>query len=154
VYKGLDRRKQESDPVRCSALGRMDERKPSGMTAARQSHLAAGILVIILTLFVTPCLKADIYVYIDKDGVYHFTNVPTSERYKVYMRENAPMPFFSGNSREYRRCHFGSGPAARTGIFPLLKALIHVESSFNPQGRIEKGRHGIDADHAGDIAAA
>jgi soluble lytic murein transglycosylase-like protein len=112
------------------------------MTAARQSHLAAGILVIILTLFVTPCLKADIYVYIDKDGVYHFTNVPTSERYKVYMRENAPMPFFSGNSRAFDDVI--SEAARLHGLeFSLLKALIHVESSFNPRAVSKKGAMGL-----------
>jgi soluble lytic murein transglycosylase-like protein len=95
-----------------------------------------------LTLFVTPCLHADIYVYVDKQGVFHFTNVPTSDKYKIYMRETPPAPRASHNPREYDDVI--SEAARRHGLdFPLLKALIHVESYFNPRAVSRKGAMGL-----------
>jgi soluble lytic murein transglycosylase-like protein len=112
------------------------------MTAAWPSRLIAGTILIVLTFFVMPCLHADIYVYIDKEGVFHFTNVPTSEKYKVYMRESAPKPKFAANSKVYDDVI--SEAARQNGLdFPLLKALIHVESYFNPRAVSKKGAMGL-----------
>ena len=47
---------------------------------------------LILCAFTMVCLlmvpvQADIYMYIDSNGVIHFTNAPTTSDYKLYFRE-------------------------------------------------------------------
>lgn len=100
------------------------------------------LIVIGVTFIVTPAAHADIYLYVDSQGVLHFTNTPTSSKYKVYMSEKA----------KYRRAHYSiksyddviSEAAERNGISSsLLKAVIHVESYFNPKAISKKGALGL-----------
>lgn len=95
-----------------------------------------------LTIFVIPCAKADIYLYVDGQGVLHFTNTPTTSNYKVYMSEKP----------KYKKSHYNiasyddviAEAAKRNGISSsLLKALIHVESYFNPKAVSKKGAMGL-----------
>jgi len=49
-------------------------------------------------------LNADIFVYADKEGVLHFTNVPTScqsSNYKVYIKETPEKPLESYDENLY-----------------------------------------------------
>jgi soluble lytic murein transglycosylase len=97
-----------------------------------------------LTFFVRPCAQAEIYVFIDKQGVMHFTNVPTSDKYKLYMREPLPRPKPMAwvNIQSYDDVI--TEAARQHGLsFPLLKAVIHVESCFNPQAISKKGAMGL-----------
>ncbi|MBW2157703.1 MAG: hypothetical protein JRG87_13800, partial [Deltaproteobacteria bacterium] len=58
------------------------------MARIRIIYFLVGIYALISILFVAvPSLYADIYVYADSEGVLHFTNVPTSSNYKIYIRE-------------------------------------------------------------------
>ena len=95
-----------------------------------------------LTFFVTPAALADIYVYIDHEGTLHFTNTPTSSNYKVYLRETYSRP-----KSAYRGASYDdviSEAAKRHGLSSsLLKALIHVESYFNPKAVSKKGALGL-----------
>jgi soluble lytic murein transglycosylase-like protein len=99
-------------------------------------------VIIILTIFVISPAMADIYLFIDSQGVLHFTNTPTSNRYKVYMREplHRPEVFYTVESYD----DVISEAAKRNGISSsLLKALIHVESYFNPRAVSKKGAMGL-----------
>ena len=85
---------------------------------------------------------ADIYMYIDSKGVAHFTNTPTSSKYKVYMRERSSGAPSMYTSNKYDRII--SEASKRHGIaFPLLKAQIKVESDFNPRAVSKKGALGL-----------
>ncbi len=105
----------------------------------------AGCLLpvfIMLTFFVISPALADIYLFVDNEGVLHFTNTPTSSQYKVYMQEpifRPKVPFTAGNYDDVI-----SEAARRNGLSSsLLKALIHVESYFNPRAVSKKGAMGL-----------
>jgi soluble lytic murein transglycosylase-like protein len=94
-----------------------------------------------LTVFVTSSVSADIYVYKDRSGVLHFTNTPTSLKYASFMPESAK-PRVQTNKAGYDDVI--AEAARRNGIsFHLLKAMVHVESYFNPYAVSKKGALGL-----------
>jgi len=98
----------------------------------------------IMIAMATP-LYADIYVYADKEGVLHFTNVPTSSQssnYKVYIKETSNRPLESNITDLYD--HVISEASHTHGVsFSLLKALIKTESDFNPRAVSSAGARGL-----------
>jgi soluble lytic murein transglycosylase-like protein len=98
----------------------------------------------IMVAVATP-LYADIYVYADREGVLHFTNVPTSSQssnYKVYIKETPQKPLESYNEDLYD--HVISEASNTHGVsFSLLKALIKTESDFNPRAISSAGARGL-----------
>lgn len=95
-----------------------------------------------LSFFVMPSLHADIYVYRDSQGVLHFSNVPTSVKYTNYMSESGLDSVSAFQDASYDDL---IAEAARENnlSFHLLKALIHVESYFNPYAISKKGALGL-----------
>jgi len=110
-------------------------------------------LMLIVTFASVSPLYADIYVYIDKAGVRHFTNAPTSSEYKVYLKSrpsyfdsdfsySPPSSSYSYWSNEYD--HLITQASQLYDIpFPLVKAMIKVESNFNPRAVSNKGAQGL-----------
>jgi len=100
---------------------------------------------IYIMLAVATPLYADIYVYADREGVLHFTNVPTSSQssnYKVYIKETPKKPLESYNEDLYD--HVISEASNTHGVsFSLLKALIKTESDFNPRAISSAGARGL-----------
>lgn len=87
-------------------------------------------------------LYADIYVRVDGNGVLHFTNVPTTSNYKVYIKEKPKRSFKSFNTDVYD--HVISEASKKHGVsFSLLKALIKAESDFNPRAVSKAGAMGL-----------
>lgn len=102
--------------------------------------LAAVFMV--MTFFVISPLSADIYVYRDSKGVLHFTNVPTSLEYTSFMSESNLNSTIYAKSASYDDVI--AEAASKNNIsFHLLKALIHVESYFNPNAISKKGALGL-----------
>ena len=99
-----------------------------------------GILIVVLFLFVVvPVVQADIYLFIDSQGVLHFTNAPTSSQYTLYIKER-PKPAtvtkkYDGIIQEASNT-FGLS-------FSLLKAMIKVESNFDSRAISKKGALGL-----------
>jgi soluble lytic murein transglycosylase len=91
------------------------------------------------TVLVCVRVRADIYRIVDSEGVVHFTNVPTTPGYHIYMRE-APV------TREipviYER--YIEAAARKHGISSaLIKAVIKAESDFNPLAVSKSGACGL-----------
>ena len=89
-------------------------------------------------------LMADIFMYVDQNGVIHFTNVPTSSvtDYRVFIKESRQRGYFAGSSDKYD--HIIKEASHRHGVaFPLLKAIIKAESGFNPRAISKKGALGL-----------
>jgi len=84
-------------------------------------------------------VRADIYRIVDSEGVVHFTNVPTTPGYHIYIRE-APV------TREvpviYER--YIEAAARKHGLSSaLIKAVIKAESDFNPLAVSKSGACGL-----------
>lgn len=91
-------------------------------------------------LFCMP-VEADIYRYVDSKGVIHFTNVPTVPGYRIYMREGIQLSDYEASSRYDT---YISEAAREHGIsFSLIKAVIKVESDFDPYAVSRSGARGL-----------
>ncbi len=92
--------------------------------------------------------SAEIYKYVDENGVVHFTNVP-DKRYTLVLKDGWVRFRLGANFDKY-------DPVIRKsseiyGVdYALVKAVIKAESNFNPQAISRAGCQRIDATHAGD----
>jgi len=120
--------------------------------------------LIILSLLLLPATGgADIYKYVDKDGVIHFTNVPTQPNYRK-LPSLPSLPTYVPNRASYGGYNglrpFSCPPSSlanqyaydmhikiacqRYGLdLKLVKAVIRAESAFNAQAVSPKGAVGL-----------
>jgi hypothetical protein len=104
----------------------------------KHSIWIAGCLI----LFLAMPAAADIYIYIDSQGVMHFTNVPTSSDYHVYIKERPKRQGTKMDANRFDR--YIDEAASLHGVdFPLLKAVIRAESAFDPKAVSKKGALGL-----------
>jgi soluble lytic murein transglycosylase-like protein len=110
-------------------------------------RFAALMVIFVVSIMVyTPAL-ADIFVYIDKEGVMHFSNAPTHSRYRVYMKENSNSPApvvkrLKPDTDKYD--HLIAESCRLHGVdFALVKAVIRAESCFDPYAISSKGAEGL-----------
>ena len=85
---------------------------------------------------------ADIYKYIDSNGVLHFTNAPTSSGYRLYIKERSAPDLQVSPTGKYEPII--NAASKRHGISAhLLNAIIKVESDYNPKAVSRKGAKGL-----------
>ncbi len=95
----------------------------------------------LIFLFLFPSfLYADIYYYVDKNGVWHFTNIPVNSHYKLYLRSLHKKAFqyikeYGDIIKEAARI-FSVDPA-------LIKAIIKAESNFDKRAVSYDGAKGL-----------
>lgn len=93
----------------------------------------------LLFFLIHSSVRADIFMYIDSQGVLHFTNTPTSSQYTLYIKER-PKP--AVETKEFD--DIIQEASSRFGLsFSLLKAMIKVESGFNSRAISKKGALGL-----------
>lgn len=103
-------------------------------------------IFLIISICVCPTvLRADIYKFVDDDGVVHFTNTQFDRNYELYLREGVKDPPRQGDrasigwmmeyADRYSRAHDLS-PA-------LVKAIIKAESNGNRFAVSRKGAKGM-----------
>jgi len=101
------------------------------------------IVVILLILWGNPSeSRADVYVYVSKDGVRHFSNTPTNPEYRIFIRSK---PLSSADlflPDRYDHLIFRASKDQDIS-FSLLKAMIKVESNFNRKAVSRKGALGL-----------
>ena len=99
---------------------------------------------IFVLMTVISSVHADIYMYIDENGVMHFTNTPTSNQhdYKIYIKERTAVSAKFSTTDKYD--HFISDASRQFGVdSKLLKAMIKAESDFDPRAISKKGAMGL-----------
>jgi soluble lytic murein transglycosylase-like protein len=91
--------------------------------------------------------RADIYSFVDSSGVTHFSNVPTDSRYHLLLA--APVEAPSPNPGRFLAHAAAYDPmierAARSAAVrpELVRAVIVVESAFNPKAVSKRGALGL-----------
>ncbi|MBI3178817.1 MAG: lytic transglycosylase domain-containing protein [Deltaproteobacteria bacterium] len=98
--------------------------------------------------------RAEIYAFTDPDGVIHITNIPDDPRYRPYPLEGSNNTFEwkddVGKLRRVHRVHIDKYDAVIREAAqyyslpaPLVKAVIAVESSFEPEAVSHAGAVGL-----------
>jgi soluble lytic murein transglycosylase-like protein len=99
------------------------------------------LILSLLVIFFPPVKSwSDIYSYVDENGTVHFTNVPTDQRYRMFLKEKRS--FSLGDSDKYEplinevceKYHMDSA---------IIKAIIKAESNFDPYATSWKGAQGL-----------
>jgi soluble lytic murein transglycosylase-like protein len=110
-------------------------------------RFATLMVVFVVSAMVYSHALADIFVYIDKEGVMHFSNAPTHNRYRVYMKEGSRSPelVVKNAKRDTDKYdHLIAESCRLHGVdFALVKAVIRAESSFDPYAISSKGAEGL-----------
>jgi len=94
-----------------------------------------SVLLLLAGLSLPVDCRADIYKYVDANGCIHFTNTPTTSNFNIYMREDGDHFSLADIIERYAR-HFNLEEA-------LVRAVIKVESDFNPKAVSRKGALGL-----------
>ncbi|MFO8088971.1 MAG: transglycosylase SLT domain-containing protein [Desulfatiglandaceae bacterium] len=101
----------------------------------------AGLLTLLTALWaVVPVVRADIYRYVDSEGVIHFSNVPSDGRYTIFMRtvKKQAGRYISDYEDIINKASDKFGVDCS-----LIKAVIKAESDFNHRAVSHKGAQGL-----------
>lgn len=115
------------------------------------AYLSLSILILIA--FLPGSLWADIYSHIDKEGVVHFTNIPRpGKRWKRVMKTGPGKARYVHAPRRkklsplrFKKYDHHIRQAAALYHMPeaLIRAVIHVESSYDPNATSSVGAKGL-----------
>jgi soluble lytic murein transglycosylase-like protein len=116
------------------------------MSMARVLSVMLGVLLIAAATVA----RADIYSFVDANGVTHFTNVPTDPRYQFLLATPADRtqsgeaydPVFLAKSVQFDPI-IEKAAAASAVEANLLRAVIVVESGFNARAVSKAGAVGL-----------
>ncbi len=104
-------------------------------------RVIACILLSLVFLPAVQTLRADIYIHTDSEGVVHLTNHPATPDYRLLVKEpvRRAKPGGENNYDELIR----EAERIYDVEFSLLKAIMKVESNFNPRAVSKKGAAGL-----------
>lgn len=102
--------------------------------------LSVAVIVVLSFLFSFRYAQADIYRFKDKNGVWHFTNIRSDPRYRLYLREGGlkATQYIINYDAIIHKAAEQFGVEAH-----LIKAIIMAESAFDPNAISESGAQGL-----------
>jgi soluble lytic murein transglycosylase-like protein len=103
-----------------------------------------ALLAMVVCATAIGAAHADIYAFTDSAGVVHYTNVPTDSRYeRLLIEPSSP----AGTELRAKAAPFSDlidEAAGHANVSPaLLRAVIAVESAFDPKAVSRKGAQGL-----------
>ena len=87
--------------------------------------------------------RADIYKYIDQDGVVHFSNVPSRDGKWVLIIREKKVQFNLGENFKKYEPEIWKASQRYTVDYHLVRAVIKAESNFNPKAVSRAGARGL-----------
>jgi soluble lytic murein transglycosylase-like protein len=103
-------------------------------------------IIIIMLLGLCPyrsAADADIYKWIDRNGVTHFTNVPNHTGYRLIIRSRTELIRRLGGDEKRYEALIASLCKKYKVDAALVKAVIKAESDFDPNAVSKKGAQGL-----------
>jgi len=105
-------------------------------------------MLLLLNFAIPTKVSAEIYTYEDDNGTVHFSNVPTDPQYTMIIPPKVePRQTGKKEKQDSRQSEFNKlimDKSHQYGLDPaLVKAVIAVESDFNPRAVSEKGAMGL-----------
>lgn len=95
------------------------------------------VSIMLAGAFAATSVHADIYMYVDESGNYYFTDTPMSSKYRLFIKERKP------SSKRHVDTYIKEA-SKRYGIDShLIKAIMKVESDFNPRAVSKRGAKGL-----------
>jgi soluble lytic murein transglycosylase len=103
--------------------------------------------ILSFALWPTPA-KADIYRYVDPEGVVHFSNTPPDVKFELYLREapkaRTPLPLAASPLGEEWMSNYVDRYARAQNLPPaLVRAIIKAESNGQRKAVSRKGAKGV-----------
>ena len=132
----------------------------------RGLYRVAAVLPAVILLIAASAARADVYGYVDENGVPHYSDRQLTSRYQLFKKDPPQVKTFPGStlviinvpgSAPRRPARGGVNTAYRKQFAPLvatvarehglepalLHAVVAVESGFNPKARSVKGAAGL-----------
>jgi len=96
-------------------------------------------LALTIFMFLDGPARAEIYRYVDKNGVWHFTNIKTDSRYRLFVPGRRG---FKNYLHDYQGII--QQASVQFGIDPhFIRAIIKAESGFDHEAVSSKGAQGL-----------
>jgi soluble lytic murein transglycosylase-like protein len=106
------------------------------------SHFSCVFFLV--ALFLSDVARADIFGFVDENGVRNYTDIPTDRRARLLWRDlNGPKAIFLYKFPPALLPEVEAAARAHSIDPLLLKALVSVESRANPKARSPKGAMGL-----------
>jgi len=104
--------------------------------------VATAIGLVSLCLLFSSIALADVYRYVDEQGITHFTNVPDNRKFKIWIRESRVL--LKPNLGNVQYDALIEAAANRHQVdYALIKAIIKAESNFDHKAVSVKGAQGL-----------